>query len=309
MTSQYFIHHWLIDTDSASLINKNTGEQRRLGEYQLKLLITLIQNAGQILAREQLNTLVWGQRVVGNNSLPNAIHALRAALEDDGKQQRFIRTIPKKGYILDAEFCYSHGNSESTEENSSQTPHNVAEIPLTPLSPLLSPVNLTQDTLQPTSLVGNEPVTHNLKKRHPVFRQKIGLAKAIMLFMMIISLSKEGYHDNHLIEKNIGLYSNIRLFESSHNQNHFMVTKNVNELLNNTLLMLNQRLKSKQTSMKVYLFTHDSYLKYAMTLTNRCEQRHLTMNIFHWQQDYQKFNTLIYRETERKLNEITRCIH
>lgn len=71
--------------------------KKRLGEYQLKLLDILTQHAGEILSREELTNMVWERRVIGNNSLPNAIHALRAALEDDGKQQRIIKTIPKKG--------------------------------------------------------------------------------------------------------------------------------------------------------------------------------------------------------------------
>jgi len=105
MASHYVIHNWLIDKDSGSLIHQLTGEKRRLGEYQFKLLLTLAQHAGKTLTREELTSLVWERRVIGNNSLPNAVHALRVALEDNGKQQRIIKTIPKKGYILEAEYC------------------------------------------------------------------------------------------------------------------------------------------------------------------------------------------------------------
>lgn len=105
MVSRYLIYHWLIDTESGSLLHQKTAERRRLGEYQLKLLLALAENAGKILTREELTALVWERRVVGNNSLPNAIHALRTALNDDGKKQRIIKTIPRKGYILEAEYC------------------------------------------------------------------------------------------------------------------------------------------------------------------------------------------------------------
>lgn len=100
-----YVNNWLIDLPSGSIINQKNGEQKRLGEYQLKLLDVLTQYAGKVITRERLTALVWEKRIIGNNSLPNAIHALRIALEDDGKDQRIIKTIPKRGYLLEKEFC------------------------------------------------------------------------------------------------------------------------------------------------------------------------------------------------------------
>lgn len=105
MVSRYLIHDWLIIKESGSLIHRETAEQRRLGEYQLKLLLVLAERAGQVITREELTQLVWENRVIGNNSLPNAIHALRNALNDNGKQQRIIKTLPRKGYSLEAKYC------------------------------------------------------------------------------------------------------------------------------------------------------------------------------------------------------------
>lgn len=99
------VNDWVIDHHSGSICNLITMEQKRLGEYQLKLLDILAQNAGQILTREALTAQVWERRVIGNNSLPNAIHVLRVALEDDGKKQQIIKTIPKKGYLLERDYC------------------------------------------------------------------------------------------------------------------------------------------------------------------------------------------------------------
>ncbi|WP_145563288.1 winged helix-turn-helix domain-containing protein, partial [Yersinia aldovae] len=101
----YIINHWSIDLTSGFITHQVTQEQKRLGEYQLKLISVLLEHAGQILSREQLTTLVWKRRVIGNNSLPNAIHTLRMALGDKNKQQRIIQTIPKMGYLLDTSFC------------------------------------------------------------------------------------------------------------------------------------------------------------------------------------------------------------
>lgn len=103
--TRYSVNNWLLDHASGAIIHHQSGEIRRLGEYQLKLLDCLIDHAGQTLSRNQLTALVWERRVIGDNSLSNAIHALRTALEDDGKQQRVIKTIPKKGYMLDLDYC------------------------------------------------------------------------------------------------------------------------------------------------------------------------------------------------------------
>uniref|UniRef100_UPI00289B4E63 winged helix-turn-helix domain-containing protein n=1 Tax=Scandinavium sp. TaxID=2830653 RepID=UPI00289B4E63 len=112
------VNNWLIDFPSGSILHLVTGERKRLGEYQLKLLDALMQGAGKILTREELTNLVWERRVIGNNSLPNAIHALRAALEDDGKKQKIIKTIPRKGYVLEPQYCsfVEKDEAESTPE-------------------------------------------------------------------------------------------------------------------------------------------------------------------------------------------------
>lgn len=57
-----------------------------------------------VLSRSYLCAEVWKNRIVGGNSLPTAIHALRVAIDDDGKQQNIIKTIPKKGYLCNKEY-------------------------------------------------------------------------------------------------------------------------------------------------------------------------------------------------------------
>lgn len=44
-------------------------------------------------------TEVWKNRIVGGNSLPTAIHALRMAIDDDGKQQEIIKPFLKRVFI------------------------------------------------------------------------------------------------------------------------------------------------------------------------------------------------------------------
>ncbi|HDL6961290.1 TPA: transcriptional regulator [Yersinia enterocolitica] len=101
----YIVNLWSIDLTSGFMTHQITQEQKRLGEYQLKLITVLLEHAGEVLSREKLTHFVWPNRVIGDNSLPNAIHTLRVALGDRNKQQRIIQTIPKMGYLIDPAFC------------------------------------------------------------------------------------------------------------------------------------------------------------------------------------------------------------
>lgn len=98
------VNKWRLDPSRNALIHVETGEVRRLGEYHYALLITFISHANNVLSRQYLMAEVWKNRVVGNNSLPTAIHALRVALDDNGKQQEIIKTVPKKGYVFSKDF-------------------------------------------------------------------------------------------------------------------------------------------------------------------------------------------------------------
>ncbi|QHB33944.1 transcriptional regulator [Yersinia canariae] len=116
----YIINGYSIDLISGFMTHRKTGETKRLGEYQLKLITVLLEHAGKILSRDEITSLVWHRRVIGNNSLPNAIHTLRVALGDKNKQQRIIQTIPKMGYSLDPNFCEIR--DESNEKQSDTLP-------------------------------------------------------------------------------------------------------------------------------------------------------------------------------------------
>ncbi|WP_052118326.1 winged helix-turn-helix domain-containing protein [Erwinia oleae] len=316
MTSECFIHHWLLDISSGSLIHQQTGEQRRLGEYQLKLLIVLVQHAGKILTRDELNTLVWERRVIGNNSLPNAIHALRVALEDDGKQQRIIKTIPKKGYILEADFCQFRREPAETEEDEVSVEENLAE----PLAEeeireapdaALSEFQVAQAEWNAATQQENERLTAiRQAKRNRIWR-RVSLVQALALVALVALLLviRQAGPRNDMTMQDEGVYSNIRLFELTRSYDRLATREDINNLLSSTLFALNQMMASQKVDMDVFFFTSGSTLNYTLALKNRCERRQLALNISQWHTDLSELNDLIYRETERKLNEMATCIN
>jgi pimeloyl-ACP methyl ester carboxylesterase/DNA-binding winged helix-turn-helix (wHTH) protein len=61
------------------------------------LIEFLVRNREHVVSKDDLVAHVWGGRIVSDSALTTRINAARAALGDDGKTQRFIHTLPRKG--------------------------------------------------------------------------------------------------------------------------------------------------------------------------------------------------------------------
>ena len=72
----------------------------RLEERTLRLLMCLIEHAGQVLSVEEILKQVWVGVIVSPDSIYQAITALRRQLGDDTKNPKYIATVPRRGYRL-----------------------------------------------------------------------------------------------------------------------------------------------------------------------------------------------------------------
>jgi DNA-binding winged helix-turn-helix (wHTH) protein/tetratricopeptide (TPR) repeat protein/TolB-like protein len=72
----------------------------RLQEQPFRLLLLLVERAGQIVSREEIRNRLWPQNtfVEFDKSLGVAVLKVREALGDDAGNPRFIETIPRRGY-------------------------------------------------------------------------------------------------------------------------------------------------------------------------------------------------------------------
>jgi len=86
------------DLENARLTRK--GVRIRLQDQPFRILTLLLERAGQVLTREELRQELWpaGTYVDFDGSLNAALKRLRAALDDDADNPRFIETVPKRGY-------------------------------------------------------------------------------------------------------------------------------------------------------------------------------------------------------------------
>lgn len=311
------INNWLIDQPSGSILHLVTGESKRLGMYQLKLLDVLLKNAGKIFTREELTTLVWERRVIGNNSLPNAIHALRTALEDDGKQQRIIRTIPKHGYVLEPEFCQVVEKDDKEVNLPSLPPPEEEED-------ILSEAEGDEETLQLQADVESDPLPVAIapppapiefaQRPGPVaparsncWKRGLTLAVIVLCIMTCWYLLSNPYSRRAPQELAKGVYSNIHLFTLPEHGGPLQDQASTYNRLKDLYYILDQELKAKSIKLSVYYNNANQTLNYTMRLYNGCEQKLLAMQIYHWRANPDAFKNLIQTETQRKINEMATC--
>ena len=76
------------------------GRRIKLQEQPYRLLVTLLENPGEVISREELRSRLWldDTFVDFDGSLRVAVRKLREALDDDAEDPRYIETIPKRGY-------------------------------------------------------------------------------------------------------------------------------------------------------------------------------------------------------------------
>ena len=89
---------WRIDPQLGQM-SRGT-ETVRLEARTLRLLMYLANRAGETVGIEELLDQVWSGVVVTQDSVYQAITALRRLLGDDAKQPTYIVTVPRLGYRL-----------------------------------------------------------------------------------------------------------------------------------------------------------------------------------------------------------------
>jgi|SRR5438105_4029774 len=61
------------------------------------LLAYLAQNGDRVVSKDEIFASIWEGRIVSDSTLTSRINAARTAVGDSGKEQKLIRTVPRKG--------------------------------------------------------------------------------------------------------------------------------------------------------------------------------------------------------------------
>src|SRR3984957_2263935 len=94
------IRFGLFEVDLARASLTRQGVRLRIQEQPYRILELLLRQSGEIVTRENLRQALWpeGTHVNFDGSLNAALKKLRAALQDDAENPRFVETVPRQGY-------------------------------------------------------------------------------------------------------------------------------------------------------------------------------------------------------------------
>ncbi len=90
----------LFEADLVHSTLTRKGVRVKLQEQPFRVLVLLLQRPGELVSREDLRHLLWpeGTFVDFDGSLNVILKRLRATLDDDSNNPRFIETVPRHGY-------------------------------------------------------------------------------------------------------------------------------------------------------------------------------------------------------------------
>ena len=92
----YRFEEFTLDAGQKVLVRQ--GKPLLLAPKVLEALLTLVQNSGRIVEKEELMMGLWPATFVEDSNLTYTIVQLRKTLGDDARNPRYIETIPKRGY-------------------------------------------------------------------------------------------------------------------------------------------------------------------------------------------------------------------
>jgi cholera toxin transcriptional activator len=107
---------------TAGELRKN-GARVRLQEQPFQVLTALLQNAGQVVTRDELREKIWPADtfVDFDHSLNTAVNKIRESLGDSASSPRFVETLARRGYRFIAPV-----DSVATATTSSAATQNLA---------------------------------------------------------------------------------------------------------------------------------------------------------------------------------------
>jgi TolB-like protein len=92
---QFLFSDHTLDTDLREL--RRDREVLAVEPQVFDLLVYLVRNRDRVVSKDDLIASIWEGRIVSESTLTSRINATRTAVGDNGKEQRLIRTVARKG--------------------------------------------------------------------------------------------------------------------------------------------------------------------------------------------------------------------
>src|SRR5579872_3310170 len=125
----------LFEADVAAHTLTRKGVRVKIQNKAFCVLVVLLKNPGKTISREELHRALWpeGTYVDFDTGLNVVLKKLRAAIEDDSDNPRFIETVPRRGYRFIAPVSIDQREPTTAPANPSTGP--IASFPRVYLSP------------------------------------------------------------------------------------------------------------------------------------------------------------------------------
>jgi TolB-like protein/DNA-binding winged helix-turn-helix (wHTH) protein/tetratricopeptide (TPR) repeat protein len=123
------VHFGIFQVDLKAHELYKAGVKVKLQDQPFRVLSLLVDRAGQVVTREELQQSIWPADVYGtfDQGLNNAIKKVRAALEDSAENPRFIETVAKHGYRFVAPVVSEHSR-ETPFHSGSRSLQNIVWV-------------------------------------------------------------------------------------------------------------------------------------------------------------------------------------
>src|SRR6266481_4198813 len=96
--SSYRFDDFHLDAGNRHL--SHNGESVALNSKYFDVLLLLVSRSGQLVEKQQIFEEVWDGVFVTDAALTQCIKDIRKQLGDDASSPRYIKTVPKHGYIF-----------------------------------------------------------------------------------------------------------------------------------------------------------------------------------------------------------------
>ena len=104
------------------------GEKQKLEPMVHQFLLLLIQHQGDLVSKKQVFDTLWPNKEASDVALRALVKKAREALKDNARSPDYIKTVPKKGYLL-----IPSVNLVSTDPEPSKAPETLRVIEQKPL--------------------------------------------------------------------------------------------------------------------------------------------------------------------------------
>ncbi|MEP6944683.1 MAG: transcriptional regulator, partial [Acidobacteriota bacterium] len=96
-TDIYVFENFRLDAGKRLLFT-DKGDVRSLMPKAFDILLYLVRHTGQVVGKEELMSVFWPDTAVEENNLTQNIAAIRRTLGEKHRENRFIATVPGRGY-------------------------------------------------------------------------------------------------------------------------------------------------------------------------------------------------------------------